>query len=130
MFKKGLSLLFVFSLVSFAYAGKGGKETTTITGTLVDLKCYSATGVKTNDHGDMKNCGSMCAQGGLPLGLVDEKGKVVMLGVPSPAYAKYVGKDLRLTGTYGKHARMFMPREMEVKENGKWVKKKLPKTMM
>ena len=130
MFQKGLSLFIILVMAGAAFAGKGSKKTTTITGVLVDLKCYSATGVKTNDHGDMKNCGAMCAQGGLPLGLVDAKGNVVILGVPSPAYAKLVGKALRLTGKYGKHAKMFIPEALEIKENGKWVKKKLPRTMM
>ncbi|RMD92147.1 MAG: hypothetical protein D6814_17350 [Calditrichaeota bacterium] len=135
MFKKALSaslaLVLVFSMATFSFSGGGKKaKVKTISGTLVDLKCYAAMGVKTNDHGDMKNCGSMCAQGGLPLGIVDAKGNVYNLAVPSPAYAKYVGKELRLTGTYGKFANLFMPKEMEVKENGKWVKKKLPKTMM
>ncbi len=119
----------IFAVSVLALAGVKMKQTT-VSGTLVDLKCYAAMGVTTNDHGDMKKCGSMCAEGGLPLGLVDKKGNVVLLGVPSPAYSKLVGKELRLTGTYGKYSKVFIPKSMEIKVDGKWKKTKLPKTMM
>ncbi len=102
-----------------------------ISGTLVDLACYAKAGVTTNDHGDMKNCGSSCAKGGLPVGLLDADKKVHVLGVSAPAWAEYVGKELRLTGMHGKHAaEVFAPEKLEVKEGDKWVEKKLPKTMM
>jgi hypothetical protein len=105
--------------------------TMAITGTLVDLACYAKAGVTTNDHGDMKNCGSSCVQGGLPVGLLDADKKVHFLGVPASAYAEYVGKELRLTGMQGKYAaEVFIPEKLEVKEGDKWVEKKLPKTMM
>jgi hypothetical protein len=64
------------------------------------------------------------------VGVVDAEKKVHLLGVPSPAYASYVGQEVRFTGTHGKHAEVFIPEKLEVKENGKWVEKKLPKTMM
>ncbi len=133
MLKKAFTLMVsaaIFAALSGLALAGGKMKTTTVSGTLVDLKCYAATGVMTNDHGDMKECGSMCAEGGLPLGLVDEKGNVVFLGVPSPAYSKLVGKELRLTGSYGKHSKVFIPKAMEMKVDGKWQKAKLPKTMM
>lgn len=102
----------------------------TITGTLVDLKCYASGGFLTNDHGEMKGCGAMCATGGLPVGVVDANKKVHFLGVPAPAYASFVGQEVRLSGMRGKNADVFIPEKLEVKENGKWVEKKLPKTMM
>ena len=102
----------------------------TISGTLVDLKCYAAGGFLTNDHGDMKGCGAMCATGGLPLGLVDANKKVHLLGVPAPAYASLVGQEIRFTGMHGKNADVFIPEKMEVKREGKWLEEKLPKTMM
>jgi hypothetical protein len=101
-----------------------------ITGTLVDLSCYAKFGVTTNDHGGSKNCGAMCAKGGLPVGLVDANKKVHFLGVSSSGYADYVGKELRLTGMHGKHADVFIPEKLEVKEGDKWVEKSLPKAMM
>lgn len=102
----------------------------TITGTLVDLKCYAAGGYLTNDHGDMKACGAMCATGGLPVGLVEANKKVHFLAVPAPAFASYVGQEIRFTGMHGKHADVFIPEKMEVKKEGKWIEEKLPKTMM
>ena len=68
--------------------------------------------------------------GGNPVALVDANKKVHILGVSAPAYASYVGQELRFTGTHGKFADVFMPEKLEVKEDGKWVEKKLPKGMM
>lgn len=101
-----------------------------ISGTLVDLKCYSSGGYLTNDHGGMKDCGTMCAKAGLPVGLVEANKTVHILGVPAADYADLVGKELRLTGMNGKYADVFIPTKMEIKENGKWMEKKLPKDMM
>ena len=125
-----LAVLLSFAVFAlFAYAGEG-KKTATVTGTLVDYVCYAKAGLTTNDHGDMKNCGTMCAQGGLPVGVVS-KDKAVVLAAPAPGYAKYVGKEVRISGMWGKHDKnVFLPQKLEVKENGKWVEKKLPKTMM
>lgn len=102
----------------------------TISGILVDLKCYAAGGYLTNDHGDMKGCGAGCASGGLPVALVGADKQVHFLGVPASAYASFVGQEIRFIGMRGKHADVFIPEKMEVKEGGKWVEKKLPKTMM
>ena len=128
-------LLAVASLTLALYAQEKKAEqkpaAMTISGTLVDLACYAKVGVTTNDHGSAKDCGAMCAKGGLPVGLLDADKKVHLLGVPAAAYADYVGKELRLTGMNGKHAaEVFIPEKLEVKEGDKWVEKKLPKTMM
>jgi len=117
-------------LMLSAQEKKAEAQSMAITGTLVDLACYAKAGLTTNDHGDMKNCGSACASGGLPVALLDADKKVHFLGVPAAAYAEYVGKELRLTGAHGKHAEVFIPEKLEVKEGDKWVQKKLPKTMM
>jgi hypothetical protein len=109
---------------------KAAAKSMSITGTLVDLACYAKVGLATNDHGDMKNCGTACAKGGLPVGLLDADKKVHFLGVSAPAYAEYVGKELRLTGMHCQHADVFIPEKLEMKEGDKWVEKKLPKTMM
>ncbi|MDZ7344240.1 MAG: hypothetical protein ONA90_06960 [candidate division KSB1 bacterium] len=126
------ALLTVVAFVAMlnAQEKKVEQKSTILTGTLVDLACYAKGGFLTNDHGGMENCGTMCAAGGLPVALVDANKKVHFLGVPSKGYADYVGMELRLTGMYGKHAEVFIPEKLEVKENGKWVEKKLPKTMM
>jgi hypothetical protein len=124
-------LLMVFTVaVMLSAQEKAAAKSETLTGTLVDLKCYAAAGLLTNDHGSMKGCGAACATGGLPVGVVDTDKKVHLLGVPSPAYASLVGQEVRFTGMHGKFADVFIPEKLEVKENGKWVEKKLPKTMM
>ncbi len=122
-------LLFALSMMLSAQ-DKPMAKSETITGTLVDLKCYAAAGLTTNDHGNAKGCGEACASGGLPVALVDADKKVHMLAVPAPAYAKLVGQEIRLTGMHAKHADVFIPEKLEVKEGDKWMEKKLPKTMM
>jgi hypothetical protein len=124
-------LLTVFVIVVMLPAQeKTAVKPETITSTLVDLKCYAAGGYLTNDHGDIKACGAMCATGGLPVGLVEANKKVHFLTVPAPAFASYVGQEIRFTGMHGKHAGVFIPEKMEVKKEGKWIEEKLPKTMM
>lgn len=125
-----LFVLVAFSAFTLALGG-GEDDKTTVTGTLVDSACYSKGGFLTNDHGDMANCGTMCAKGGIPVAVVDKDKNVYLLAAPAPGYADYVGMQVRIVGTQGKHAKeAFIPEKLEVKEDGKWVEKKLPKTMM
>lgn len=136
MRKNPIVILFAVLLMAFGVAvmlsaqEKAAAKSETIDGTLVDLNCYAAGGFLTNDHGGMKGCGTVCATSGKPVALVDANKKVHILGVPAPAYASYVGQELRFTGTHGKFADVFMPKKLEVKEDGKWVEKKLPETTM
>ena len=52
------------------------KGPTTIEGTLVDTKCYFADAAnKSNDHGPVKGCGTMCAKAGSPVGILTSAGK-------------------------------------------------------
>ncbi len=107
----------------------------TIEGTLVDSKCYAMGGFLTNDHMSMDGkklpgCGAACAAMGIPVALVDKDNNVIMLAVPAAEYSKYMAQNLRFTGMYGKHAQVFIPEKLEVNENGKWVQKDLPGTMM
>lgn len=130
-----LSVVVLFAVLAFgamllSAQDKEMAKSESITGTLVDVKCYAAGGFMTNDHGTMKGCGEACAKGGLPVGLVDANKKVHLLAVPAPAYASYVGMELRLTGMHAKNADVFIPEKLEVKEGDKWMEKKLPKTMM
>ncbi|NIR47098.1 hypothetical protein GWO43_01220 [candidate division KSB1 bacterium] len=134
--KKTSVVLIAFVLLTFCAfalflnAQEKKEEPKQIAGTLVDLACYAKAGYLTNDHGDMKNCGTMCASGGLPVALVDVDKNVHFLAVPAPGYAEYVGQEVRLTGNHGKHADAFIPTKLEVKKDGEWVEKKLPRTMM
>src|SRR3990172_448263 len=71
----------------------------TVEGTLVDSKCYlkdnSLTG---NDHGPMKQCGTMCLKGGTPGALLTKDKKFYALIAPSPALAMHVGETIRVNG--------------------------------
>jgi len=119
-----------FGAMMLSAQDKEMAKSESITGTLVDLKCYAAAGLTTNDHGSMKGCGEACAKGGLPVALLDANKKVHMLAVPAPAYASLVGMEVRLTGSHAKNADVFIPEKIEVKDGDKWMEKKLPKTMM
>lgn len=125
-----LLVAFASTFVLFAQEKKADDKSATVTGTLVDLTCYAKAGFLTNDHGGMKNCGSMCAKGGLPVGVVDSEENVHLLAAPSPGYADYIGEEVKITGQPGKHADVLIPETLEIKEGDKWVKKELPKTMM
>ena len=85
-----------------AHEGAAAAHAAVLTGTLIDSKCYAADHNNTgNDHGDMKNCGTICANSGIPVGLlVDGKkdGRVVILLVSSKALADYVGQTAQVTG--------------------------------
>jgi len=63
--------------VSVAQEKKQGSEVT-LKGELIDIKCYSSGmgGGKGEEHQD---CAIQCIKGGLPPGLLDEKGNVYML---------------------------------------------------
>ncbi len=121
----------VSALFLFAQEKKEKPKTAVIEGTLVDLKCYAAGGYLTNDHGEMDNCGTMCAKGGLPVAIVDKDKNVHFLAVSAPGYADWVGAHMRLTGMHGKNAQAaFIPKKIEMKDGDKWVEKKVAKTMM
>lgn len=125
--------LSVFFLVLQAGDKKGG--TVTIQGTLVDTKCYSMGAFVTNDHYDMEgkklpNCATACAAMGIPVGVLDGEKKVHILASPANGYASWMAMEVRVTGMYGKHAPVFIPAKIEVKEKGKWVEKPVPGAMM
>lgn len=130
-------LLVLSVLVVFLQAGDKQEmmKSETIEGTLVDSKCYAMGGFLTNDHMNMKgdkmpSCATACASMGLPVALVTADKKVHILAVPAKEYAQWMAMELRLTGMQGKNADVFIPEKLEVKENGNWVAKDLPGTMM
>src|SRR3989449_6636653 len=94
-----LVVLLVFA-VSVAVALYGAEKATTFEGTLVDSKCYlkdnSLTG---NDHGTVKECGTMCAKGGTPAGLLTKTKKFHAVLAPSPALAPFIGQTVRINGS-------------------------------
>ena len=96
----------------------------TFEGTLVDSKCYlmdnSLTG---NDHGQVKNCGTMCLKGGTPGGLLTKDKKFHAVLAPSLMIADYVGQTVRISGT--EHNGAILAKKIEVNKGGKWEEVKL-----
>ena len=106
----------------------------TITGTLVDTKCYAMDSENfTNDHGDIKACGTACANMSIPVGIVKDGKKgdpAVILLAPSKSFADHVGRTVRATGTYVWKNAAFLPEKAEYRDDkGNWSEIKI-KTMM
>src|SRR2546426_10810957 len=118
-----LVVLLVFA-VSVAVALYGAEKATTFEGTLVDSKCYlkdnSLTG---NDHGTVKECGTLCAKGGTPAGLLTKTKKFHAVLAPSPALAPFIGQTVRINGSL--HNGAILAEKVEVEKNGKWEEVKL-----
>jgi hypothetical protein len=90
-------LLFV-GLASFAHVKFEDK---TVTGEILDMKCYMTAGKHGPDH---KDCAAMCLKGGSPMGILAEDGKVYLLieGKDGSAYEeakKHGGETVTVTGT-------------------------------
>jgi hypothetical protein len=91
--------LCVASLTSF---GQDKKPPLTLTGEVLDMACYSASGASGEGH---KSCASMCIKGGSPMGLLTSDGKVYLIVEnhdKKDAYAeaqKHAGEQITATGT-------------------------------
>jgi hypothetical protein len=91
-------LLFI-SLASFIYTKV---ETKTVTGEILDMKCYMTSGAHGENH---KDCAAMCIKGGAPMGILVDDGKVYLLiegKNDSGAFEeakKHAGETVTITGT-------------------------------
>jgi hypothetical protein len=121
--KVWLGLLALAAALVIGSVALAQKETT-VEGTLVDSACYlkdnSLTG---NDHGPMKQCGTMCLKGGTPAGVLTKSKKFHAVIAPSTALADYVGQPVRVRGTI--HNESILANKVEVNKDGKWVEIKL-----
>ena len=76
----------------------------TLSGTLIDTRCYSMDPVNNKgvDHkvvsGNLKQCARACASSGIPVAVLSEDGKVTILIAPANALAPHMGKETRVTG--------------------------------
>ena len=122
-----LFVLLAFVVV-IAVGLSAAEKTVTLEGTLVDSKCYlkdnSLTG---NDHGPMKQCGTMCLKGGTPGALLTKDNKFHAILAPSLALASHVGQTVRVSGSL--HNGAIAADKVEVKKDGKWEKVKLGEMM-
>lgn len=116
--------------VGLALVSKAGPATakpTTVEGQLVDSKCYLAMGEKGNDHGSMKGCGTACAKGGNPVGILTAQGRYFPLIVAAPLVADHVGGTVPATGDLKQGS--LVPTKLEVKKGQKWEEVRLSSTM-
>ncbi len=114
--------------VAFAVNVSAAGKTETFTGTLVDSKCYLMNNaLTTNDHGDTKNCGTICLKGGTPGALLTKEKKFYALLAPSLALAPYVGQEVRVSGELVNGS--IDVSKAEVKQNVAWQEIKLGATI-
>ncbi|MCI0348107.1 MAG: hypothetical protein L0Z53_01670 [Acidobacteriales bacterium] len=118
-----IAVLATLTLATMAGVTWAQKETS-VEGTLVDSACYlkdnSLTG---NDHGPMKECGTMCLKGGTPAGVLTKDKKFHAVIAPSTALARHVGQLVRVSGSL--HNGSVLAKKVEVNKNGKWEEVKL-----
>jgi hypothetical protein len=100
------------------------QQATTFEGTLVDSICYlKDNSLAGNDHGPMKDCGTMCLRAGTPAGLLTRDKKFQPILAPSVALAPYVGQTVRINGTVQSGA--ILASKVEVNRAGRWEEVKL-----
>ena len=93
------SLFLLITLASFNYVKF---ETKTVTGEILDMKCYMTSGAHGPEH---KDCAATCVKGGSPMGILADDGKVYLLVEGKDGAAafeeakKYAGEMVTLTGT-------------------------------
>ena len=91
------ALLFI-TLASFNHRNA---DTKTVTGEILDMKCYMSSGEHGQSH---KDCAVKCIKGGAPMGILADDGKVYLLieGKDSGAFneaKKLAGEIVTVTGT-------------------------------
>jgi len=97
--KTSFPVLLFITLASFIYAKV---ETKTVTGEILDMKCYMTSGAHGENH---KDCAVTCIKGGAPMGILVDDGKVYLLiegKNDSGAFEeakKHAGETVTVTGT-------------------------------
>lgn len=121
-------LLILAFAVAVAVGVSAAEKAVTLEGTLVDSKCYLNNNALTgNDHGGVKECGTLCLKGGTPGALLTKDKKFHAILAPSLALAPYVGQTIRVHGTL--HNGAIAAEKVEVNKNGKWEEIKLGEMM-
>ncbi len=137
--KKLLSMIVAVVFVA-GFSGNTAKKVT-VTGTLIDTKCYGMNHdnvenahyvKKGGEKMKMPNCATACANMGIPAGILKDgkkDGEVVILITPANAVADHMAKEARVTGEMA-YPGGIIPGKIEVKNaQGKWEEVKVA-TMM
>jgi hypothetical protein len=97
------SCLLAISLCALSLTSFGQeKKSTTISGEVLDMACYSSSGASGEGH---KSCAAACIKGGSPMGLLTSDGKVYLIVEnhdKKDAYTetqKHAGEQITATGT-------------------------------
>ncbi len=111
MKKIGIALFCAVVLISgFALADDNGTEGEW-SGEILDMACYISHSAKGADHAD---CAKRCVQGGQPMGLLTDDGKVLLLaadhkdGSAFEALKDLAGSQVEVTGVLTENAGMKM----------------------
>jgi hypothetical protein len=103
LFKQIAGIAFLGTLfLSFQSFIFKNDESKTVTGEILDMKCYKASGAHGDSH---KECAAKCINGGGQMGILTDDGKVYLLiesDKNSDAYnaaKKFAGENVTLTGT-------------------------------
>ena len=102
-------------------------KTITVVGELVDTKCYAGMGARGGDH---QECATKCAQDGIPVAVLDEKGEMYVILFPAPFFAGYMAQTVRVTGRLHEPSHGLLIKSFEVKAGETWKAVELPKGMM
>lgn len=112
-------------------SAKGDK---TFSGKLVDSKCYSMMPKMnaSNDHMvkgmdgkpmKVKACATACASMGIPVGILTEEGKMLILAVPAGQLSQQMAKNARIQGEV-LHG-VLIVNKLEVQNGKKWEEVKI-----
>lgn len=116
----------------------------TVEGKMVDSKCYGmASGMdmpamaindahKMPDGNTVEGCGTACATMGIPVAVVEggeAGGDVYMIIGPAMGFAEYMAQEVKVEGEQA-YPGAIIPSKLWVKEDGNWVEKAVPGTMM
>lgn len=116
-----VSLLVLLAFTVAAISARAADAT--VEGTLVDSKCYLGGGETGNDHGAMKECGTMCLKGGTPAAVLSKDKKFYAIIAPAGALAPYVGQQVRVVGSITNGS--ILAKSVAVNKGGKWEEIKL-----
>ncbi len=131
-----VGFLFAFTSIESDAIEDGAaiSESVTVTGVLVDTKCYGEMPKmnKSNEHTVMKdgqkmkmpNCATACANMGIPAALATNDGKTFTIIAPAGQLADHMEKETRITGKVAFDGNII-PEKVEVKEGRKWTEVKL-----
>jgi len=124
----GAVLVGVVVAGGFVFADEKKEPEKSLTGQLVDSRCYVKMGATGGDHDE---CAVQCLKDGIPAALLVDGGKeVYFIVAPAMGFAPYANKTVRLTGKVDEKAHAIAPTKIEIKKGDTWTEGKIPKSMM